>query len=387
MGATIFRNATLHVTSEEFAGVDCFAVQDHRIIPMDPVLLEDGTSEEINLNGMHVAPGFIDLLVNGCAGVSFTNEPSLDTLEAMRRFLTQRGTTTFVPTIISSPRENLTKALAAVAEFKQQHENICPGLHMEGPFINSLHKGFHPIGYVRSMSESDLNYIRENRDIIAYITIAPEVAKPKNIVAMLSDHVRLSLGHTACSYMEAYNSFRAGVSNVTHIYNGMKTMVGREPGVIGALYASPNVFASVIPDGKHVHPAIIKLAHQLLGERLYIVSDSQIVTGMDRAPGSFAISGTEVFVDQKRGLIDSKGALAGTGITMMDGVRFLVERCSFTLDEALTAASWTPARMLELNETGRIAGGYIADLVIFDDDYRIRYVLQNGFMKNIGEIL
>ncbi|MBO6258806.1 MAG: hypothetical protein J6M93_05695, partial [Succinivibrio sp.] len=154
MSATILRNAQLHITSEEFRNEDVLAIRDHRIIPMDPVLLEDGTSEEIDLSGLHLCPGFIDLLVNGCAGVNFSNDLSVDCLEQMRRWQSGRGTTTFVPTLISSSRESTTKAFSAVAEFKEKHPGVCPGLHMEGPYISSLHKGFHPTGFIRSINDA-----------------------------------------------------------------------------------------------------------------------------------------------------------------------------------------------------------------------------------------
>lgn len=386
MAVTIIKNAKLHVTSEEFVDATSLAIMDHRIVPMDPGLLEDGTAEEIDIKGLHVCPGFIDLLVNGCAGVSFGQTPSIEALEQMRRYLTQHGTTTFVPTLISGPRENYTKAMAAVAEFKEKHPSICPGIHLEGPFISQLHKGFHPSGYIRPLGQTDLDSLRVQKDIIAYMTIAPEVVKAKNIIELLQSKITLSLGHSATSYFEAMQSFKAGVTNVTHLFNGMRPPVGREPGLVGAALQSEKVFASIIADGKHVHPSLVKLAHKVLGDRLYIVSDAQPVAGMPKTPQSFIVGATEVFVD-KRGLIDAKGAYAGTSICMMDGVKFLIQSCGFSLDEALLAATYTPARAIGLQDMGRIEGGFIADLVIFDDDFRIQYVVQNGFVKSIAELV
>ncbi|MCR5536234.1 MAG: N-acetylglucosamine-6-phosphate deacetylase [Succinivibrio sp.] len=384
MTATILRNGQWHLASEEFEDAEAIVVQDHRIIPMDPILLED--SEEIDLNGLHVAPGCIDLLANGCNGVNFCNEVSVDSLESMRRWMTAHGTTTFVPTLISSPRESMTRGFASIAEFREKHPGICPGLHLEGPFINSLHKGFHPAGYIHKMGEADLAYVIENKDVISYMTIAPESVKPKYVLELLNNKIKLSLGHSACTYLEAYACLRAGVNNVTHIFNAMRSMVGREPGLIGAVLSNEHVYASVIPDGKHVHPAIIRFLHKMMGNRLYIVSDVQAVAGMQHAPGSFAVGGNEIFVDSKRGLIDTKGALAGTTISLLDGVMFLVERCGYTLDDALEASSSTPAKVLGLREYGRIEPGFMADLVIFDDDFKVNYVIQNGFIKNSMEL-
>ncbi|MGN0915577.1 MAG: N-acetylglucosamine-6-phosphate deacetylase [Succinivibrio sp.] len=387
MAVTVIKNARLHITSEEFVDANSFAIMDHRIVPMEPSLLEDGTAEEIDVRNMHVCPGFIDLLVNGCSGVSFGQAPSIDTLEQMRRFQTLYGTTTFVPTLVSSPRETLTRAMAAISEFKEKHPTICPGIHLEGPFISSTHKGFHPSGYIRPFGDPDKEFVLEQRDIIAYMTIAPEVVRPKYIVDLVNNHVNLSLGHTSTTYYEAMQAFKAGVKNVTHLYNGMRSPIGREPGLVGAVLQSDNVYAGIIADGRHVHPALVKLAHRLLGDRLYIVSDSQSVTGMTKTPSSFIAGGSEVFVDHKRGLIDSKGAYAGTSITMFDGIKFLINQCGFTLDEALLAATYSPARAIGLQDCGRIEGGFIADLVIFDDDFKIQYVIQNGFVKSIAELM
>ncbi len=388
MAGTILRNAKLHLTSEEFEGADSLAVQNHRIIPLDPKLLEDGTLEEINLNGLHVAPGLIDLLVNGCAGVSFANSLNMDALERMRRWQTKHGTLTFVPTLISGPRETMTRALALAQKFMQKHPGVCPGIHLEGPFINPERKGFHPTGYIRTMTDADISYIKEFADSIAYMTIAPEIVKSKQITELLQNKIKLSLGHTNCTYTDAQNAFRLGVGAVTHIYNGMRPTTGREPGLIGAAIANNNVYVGLIADGRHVHTSIIKTLRKLMVDRLFIVSDAQSVAGASEAMNTFTISGTEVFVDQNRGLIDSKGALVGTNICLMDSVRFLVKTCGFTIDEALKCASLNPAKVLGIDsEYGRIEGGFMADLIIFDDDFRIRYIIQNGFLKTSAELL
>ena len=196
------------------------------------------------------------------------------------------------------------------------------------------------------------------------------------------------MGHTNCTFADALNAMRSGVTNVTHIYNGMRPMTGRDPGLLGVALNFDQITAGLIADGRHVHPAVIRIAHRLLGDRLYIVSDSQAVAGAKEQVSSFTVSGTEIFVDPNRGLIDSKGALAGTNVSLLDEVRYLVKVCDFTLDEALAAASTTPARVLGIdNEYGRIEPGFMADLIIFDDDFRIRYIIQNGFMKNSAELL
>ncbi len=222
MSVTVIKNAKLHVISEEFAEQDSLAIMDHRIVPLESRFLEDGTAEEIDVDGMHVCPGFIDLLVNGCDGVNFSQTLSVESLDQIRRWQTINGTTTFVPTIVSGPRENLSRALAAVAEFKSNHPTVCPGLHLEGPFINANHKGFQPSGYIRTFTKQDLDFLRHNADSIAYMTIAPECIPPQQIVELLANHIKLSIGHTATSYFYAKKAFKAGIKNVTHLFNAMR---------------------------------------------------------------------------------------------------------------------------------------------------------------------
>ena len=388
MAGTILRNVRLHLTSEEFEGADSLAIQIHRIIPVNPALFEDGNSEEVDLNGLHVAPGLIDLLVYGCAGVTFAADPTDENLERMRRYLTQRGTLTFVPTLISGPRETMTRALHAISEFRVKHPGVCPGIHLEGPFINPERKGFHPVGYIRSITETDISYFREHYEDIAYMTIAPEVVKGKALLDLLSTGIKLSISHTNASFGDCLAAMRLGITNVTHLYNGMRPATGREPGVIGTAFVYEQATAGIIADGRHVHPALVRMAHQILKDRLYIVSDCQAVAGSPANRTSFTVAGTEIFVDPNRGLIDAKGSLAGTNLTLLDCVKFLVKSCGLTLDEALAAASSVPAKVLGIDhEYGRIEGGYRADLIVFDDEFRIRYVVQNGFIKNSAELL
>lgn len=388
MGATLLRNARLHLARGVFVGADCLAVQKHRITPLDPVLLEDGTSEEIDLNGMHVAPGFIDLLVNGCAGVTFSSDLSLDGLERMRRWQALHGTLTFVPTLVSGPRESMTRALNAVHKFMNKHPDVCPGIHLEGPFINPERKGFHGNGYIRGVSASDVAYLKDNSDVIAYMTIAPEVVRSKFMTEILNLGIKLSLGHTNATFNDAVEAFKLGITNVTHLFNAMRPLNGREPGIIGATLNAQTVYAGIIADGRHVHPGIVRLVYQLLKDRMYIVSDSQAVAGSPEVMSSFTIAGTEVFNDSKRGLIDAKGSLVGTNICMMDGVKFLVKSCGLSIDEALAAASTIPAKVLGIDdEYGYIDANYKANLIVFNDDFKIRYVIQNGFLKTSAELI
>ena len=179
-----------------------------------------------------------------------------------------------------------------------------------------------------------------------------------------------------------------GVTNVTHLFNAMRPLNGREPGIIGAVLNAQTVHAGVIADGRHVHPAIVRIIHQLLKDRMYIVSDAQAVAGSPELMTSFTIAGTEVFNDSKRGLIDARGSLVGTNICMMDGVKFLVKTCGIPIDDALMAASTIPARVLGLDkECGYIDTNYRADLIVFNDDFKIRYVIQNGFLKTTAELI
>ncbi|MBL1377874.1 N-acetylglucosamine-6-phosphate deacetylase [Zobellella iuensis] len=341
-----------------------------------------GLADELprhDLGGALLSAGFIDLQLNGCGGVMFNDDISLDTLDTMHRANLKSGTTSFLPTLITSPDADMQQAVAVTREYMARYRHRVPGLHLEGPYTNVKRKGIHPERQIRALDEPMLAFLCQNADVIAKLTLAPECNSAGHIRRLAEAGILVSMGHTAASYDEAMAGFEAGVGFATHLYNAMTpTVSGREPGAVGAVYDHPGVCAGIIVDGHHVHYANVRLAHKVLGERLCLVTDATAAAGAGPDFTRFDFCGATVYVRDGQ-CVDEHGTLGGSALTMVEGVRNLVEQVGLPLEEALRMASLYPARALGLDrELGSVAVGKVANLVAFDTHYRVRATLANG---------
>ena len=332
-----------------------------------------------DLRGQHLSAGFIDLQINGCGGVMFNAAPCTETLALMHASNLRSGTTSFLPTLITSPDRDMEQAIEVCRSYMQHHAHTVLGLHLEGPYINPLRKGIHPAGQIRTPSEAMIRYLCQQAPWIATITLAPEQNDPQHIRRLTEAGIQVALGHSAAGYEQAIAGFDAGIRFATHLYNAMTpTLNGREPGVVGAVYDRPEIYAGIIVDGLHVHPANVRLAHQILGERLCLVTDATAAAGAPDGFSQFDFCGTPVFCRQGR-CEDQNGTLGGSALTMIEGVKNLVEMVGLPLTEALRMASLYPARAIgRANQLGSIAVGKIANLVVFDENYRVTATLEQG---------
>ncbi|WP_375058113.1 N-acetylglucosamine-6-phosphate deacetylase [Zobellella sp. DQSA1] len=332
-----------------------------------------------DLGGTLLSAGFIDLQLNGCGGVMFNDDISLATLDTMHRANLKSGTTSFLPTLITSPDADMQQAVAITREYMARYRHQVLGLHLEGPYTNIKRKGIHPERQIRALDEPMLAFLCQNADVIAKLTLAPECNNAGHIRRLAEAGILVSMGHTAASYDEAMAGFEAGVGFATHLYNAMTpTLSGREPGAVGAVYDHSQVCAGIIVDGHHVHYANVRLAHKVLGERLCLVTDATAAAGAGPDFTRFDFCGATVYVRDGQ-CVDEHGTLGGSALTMMEGVRNLVEQVGLPLEEALRMASLYPARALGLDQKlGSVAVGKVANLVVFDAHYRVRATLANG---------
>ena len=251
------------------------------------------------------------------------------------------------------------------------------GLHIEGPYISEAKKGTHREDYIRVMSDEIIGKIAKSKTTI--LTLAPENAKPEHIKTLVEGGVRVALGHTNATYEEVQEKKPYGISMVTHLYNGMSLFTHREPGVVGAVLDSKDLYAGIIVDGFHCHYASIKIAKEALGERLYLVTDAASPAGTDMP--EFMFEGKRC--THKDGqLRNEEGALAGSVLTMDQGVRNLVEHVGVSLEEALKMASLYPAKSVNIDDSyGRIRAGHFADLVILDEKIELVDVIVKGVSR------
>ncbi|MBY7730818.1 N-acetylglucosamine-6-phosphate deacetylase [Vibrio splendidus] len=329
-----------------------------------------------DLNGANLSPGFIDLQLNGCGGVMLNDEITADTMQIMHKANLQSGCTSFLPTLITSSDEDMRAVITAAREYHNQYQNQSLGLHLEGPYLNVAKKGIHSVDHIRKSDGEMIELICENSDLVAKVTLAPELNDPEHIERLRKAGVVVSIGHTNATYAEARQGFESGITFATHLFNAMTPMVGREPGVVGAIYDTPEVYAGIIADGFHVDYANIRIAHKIKGEKLVLVTDATAPAGADME--YFIFVGKKVYYRDGK-CVDENGTLGGSALTMIEAVQNTVEHAGIALDEALRMATLYPATAIGVeSKLGRIKKGMVANLAVFDRDFNVKATVVNG---------
>ncbi|WP_333004161.1 N-acetylglucosamine-6-phosphate deacetylase [Vibrio coralliilyticus] len=351
-------------------------IKDQLIDSVCPVADLPQGLETLDLNGANVSPGFIDLQLNGCGGVMFNDEITAETMQVMHKANLKSGCTSYLPTLITSSDEDMRQAIAAARDYHAQYQNQSLGLHLEGPYLNVMKKGIHSVDYIRPSDDSMISFICENADVITKVTLAPEHNAPEHIQQLKDAGIIVAIGHTNATYAEARKGFESGITFATHLFNAMTPMVGREPGVVGAIYDTPDVYAGVIADGFHVDYANIRIAHKIKGEKLVLVTDATAPAGADM--DYFIFVGKKVYYRDGK-CVDENGTLGGSALTMIEAVQNTVEHVGIALDEALRMATLYPAKAIGVEEQlGRVKQGMVANLAIFDRDFKVQATVVNG---------
>ena len=329
-----------------------------------------------DLDGANLSPGFIDLQLNGCGGVMLNDEITPETMQIMHEANLKSGCTSFLPTLITSSDEDMRAAITAAREYHNKYQNQSLGLHLEGPYLNVAKKGIHSVDFIRPSDDGMIDLICANADIIAKVTLAPEQNDPEHIARLKAAGIVVSIGHTNATYAEARQGFDAGITFATHLFNAMTPMVGREPGVVGAIYDTPEVYAGIIADGFHVDYANIRIAHKIKGEKLVLVTDATAPAGANI--DHFIFVGKKVYYRDGK-CVDENGTLGGSALTMIEAVQNSVEHAGIALDEALRMATLYPATAIGVEDRlGRVRKGMVANLTIFDRDFKVKATVVNG---------
>jgi len=335
--------------------------------------------EQRDMAGAMIAPGFIDLQLNGCGGVQFNDSLdalSIETLETMQRANEKSGCTSFLPTLITSSDALMKRAIETMRAYLLKHQHQALGLHLEGPWLSKAKKGTHDPALIRLPDAAMVQYLCDNADVITKVTLAPENAGSEVIRQLTDARIIVSAGHSNATYEEAKAGFSAGVRFATHLYNAMPAFAGREPGLIGALFDSPDVYCGIIADGLHVHYANVRNAKRIKGDKLVLVTDATAPAGADIS--EFIFAGKTIYY--RDGLcVDENGTLSGSALTMIEAVQNSVEHVGIALDEALRMASLYPARAMGVErQLGSIEAGKIANLTVFTRDFKIIKTFVNG---------
>ena len=333
----------------------------------------------IDLQGKIVAPAFIDLQLNGCGGVLFNDEISLETLRIMNETNIKTGTTSYLPTLITTTDENIEKALKLVEENENLEDMGVLGLHIEGPYISIPKKGIHNPDYIRVMSDEIIHKIAKfGSKVTKIMTIAPENAKVEHLKELKDSGINLSIGHTNATYEEALEKVEY-FKMATHLFNAMSSFTSREPGVIGAIFENKSLYTGIIVDGVHSHYGSVKIAKDILKEKLFLVTDAVAPVGTNME--SFMFEGNKVLYKDGK-CISPDGTLGGSALTMIEGVQNLVKHVGVSLEEALLMASTYPAKAIKVDDKyGYIKENYIADLVVLDKELNISNMIVKGEYK------
>lgn len=311
--------------------------------------------------GSLLAPGFIDLQVNGGGGVLLNDHPSGEAMLAIARAHARYGTTSCLPTLITDTWDRTIAAIAAARLVAGQDGVL--GLHLEGPFLSPARPGIHRPDHIARAAPEDLEWLAELAHAgRSLITLAPECV-PEGFVRRLDAMgLRISAGHSEASAADILHAIEHGLTGVTHLFNAMPPLAGRAPGLVGTAFAESRLIAGLIADGVHVDPVSIRAAFAAKGaEGIALVTDAMPTVGgrIDR----FTLMGREITLKNGR-LTGEGGTLAGAHLDMATAVRNTVKMAGIPLADALRAASATPARFLGLeDELGTLKAGARADMV------------------------
>jgi N-acetylglucosamine-6-phosphate deacetylase len=314
--------------------------------------------------GAWLAPGFIDVQVNGGGDVLFNDAPTSASIARMVAAHRRFGTTSLLPTLISDTPEQTRAALHAVEEIAPREPAVL-GIHLEGPFLSPDKPGVHDPAMLRRPTPDDLAQLTARRSTKVMMTLAPEQV-PKGFIAdLVAGGVHVSIGHTMATYAQTKLALQEGARGFTHLFNAMRGLDSREPGPIAAALEAKNAWFGMIVDGAHVDPAMLRLA--LRGHaRPMLVTDAMPPVGGQR--GSFVLVGHEVRV-KGQACVREDGTLAGAALNMAQAVRNSVTLLQVPLTTALQFASANPADFIGLGDTlGRLRPGYRADVVAFMPD-------------------
>jgi N-acetylglucosamine-6-phosphate deacetylase len=336
-------------------------LQDHSIIIEDGYIKEIVPASSITAAKTcdTILPAFIDLQIYGAFGNLFSVYPTAKTLNLIHQYCKEGGAYYFQPTVATNTKEVIYKCVDAIKDYWKHGGEGCLGLHVEGPWINKEKRGAHIETLVHAPTVSEVKELLEyGKDVIKMITLAPEVCSDEVIELILSYNVVIAAGHSNISFDEANKAFEKGITTVTHLYNAMSALQHRAPGLVGASLLNKTVMASIIADGHHVDLAAIRIAHQLMNDRLFLITDAVTETSEGAYP------------HQKDGdKYVSKGILSGSALTMMQAVKNMIDKVGVDKTEAIKMASVHPAKAVRMENTiGKIEIGLAALFLITDKE-------------------
>jgi N-acetylglucosamine-6-phosphate deacetylase len=337
-------------------------------------------AKAVDASGKKVAPGFIDIHIHGGRARNVM-DGSYAAINELAKFVASHGNTSFFPTTVSAPRDDLLKTVKAVKMALERGTEGAEvlGTHLEGPYINPKKHGAHDAEYIKSPSPDEIKELLEAANhTIKIVTFAPEVNGSKDLIKELRKlRIVASVGHSNATYQEAVKAIKLGVTHAAHTFNEMRSFHHREPGVLGAVLVHDELTAELISDNIHVHPVAMKMLMRTKGtDKVVLVTDAIQAAGMP--DGKYKLGEQNVIVKNGVCRLES-GQLAGSTLTMDEAVRNTMKSVGIPLRTAIKMATINPAVAIHVDENkGSLEPGKDADIVIIDDEVNVYMTIVNG---------
>jgi N-acetylglucosamine-6-phosphate deacetylase len=367
----IFQNGT-------FTRDHVIVIKDEKIASIVPQadLIHYDKDTRIDAHGNYAIPGFVDVHIHGSNGFD-TMDTTEDALQGLCDFLVQQGVTSVLPTTMSDTTQRITDALNAMAHFASHKHTPYIGVHLEGPYLNSDHRGSQPDTHLRIPQRDEyLEWFASGQ--VRLITMAPELDNGDLLIQDARDHnITTSLGHSGATYEQAHHAFEVGLSQITHTFNGMVGIHHRQPGAFIAATENPDITFQIISDGTHVHPAVINMLVKLVGtERVVVITDAMRATGL--ADGNYQLGDVDVIVSDGEARTRA-GGLAGSTLTMPNALRNMMRFCDLSLAEVIPMLTRVPAQSIRMYpQKGSLNIGTDADIVLWNTDKGTQATLIGG---------
>ncbi|WP_159887484.1 N-acetylglucosamine-6-phosphate deacetylase [Paenibacillus puerhi] len=338
----------------------------------------------IDAGGSWLLPGFVDVHIHGGFG-SDVMDATKDALDTITRFHNSKGTTTILPTTVTQSREAIEAVLRAVRDYVRDGSPYArvAGVHLEGPFISPKWPGAQNPSYIVNPQLDWLDaWTAEYPGLIKLVTLAPEREGALEAIRRLSEQgIAIAAGHTDATYDQVVEAIAHGLGHAVHTFNAMTGLHHRNPGVVGAVLTEDAINAEVIADGHHVHPAGIKLLTKAKrSDNLLLITDAISAAGLGN--GEYDLGGLPVIVKDGVARLKEGNSLAGSTLTMIDALRFMVERIGLSVEEASRLGSRNPAKAIGLfDRIGSLAVGKLADVLLVSADLQIEQVWVEGQAK------
>ncbi|MFF2501473.1 N-acetylglucosamine-6-phosphate deacetylase [Peribacillus sp. NPDC058075] len=383
MKTFIINNLIVHSEKETFKN-GYIKIVDGKIAEVGPVsqYKQDDDAKVITLSpDYQVIPGAIDIHIHGVSN-SDAMDATHEALSTMAETLPKEGTTSFLATTMTQSTEAIESALLNAGKYienqTQEHAEII-GIHLEGPFISPVRKGAQPEEHI---VDPDVTLFKRWQEMaenqIKLVTLAPEQPNGLDLAAHLkATGVVASIGHSDATYDQIDEAIQAGTTHVTHLYNGMRGLHHREPGVLGAAYLRDELYVELIADGIHCRPEMIKLAYnQITSERMILITDSLRAKWLEK--GTYDLGGQPVYVNETKATL-SDGTLAGSILKMNDAIKNTMEYTDCSMTDIIKMTAENPAKQLRIfDRKGSIQVGKDADLVILNDRLDVEMTFCRG---------